>query len=59
MSDLIAGQIVIMGRIDTVDDPDDASTVVSYHKAILIQFDTIDDCRQAIADGKCEFEFKP
>lgn len=57
--DTVKGSAVIMGRVDTVDDCDDAGTVVSYNRAVLIQFDSVEDMRRAIEEGRCEFVFNP
>lgn len=48
------GRLVIMGEI-TVKDLDDSER--DHHMALLIEFDSAEDIRKAIADGHCTFKF--
>ncbi len=47
------GKLVIMGEIETVEH--DGTQM--HPMALLITFKTKEEIRQAIADGKCEFNF--
>lgn len=47
------GKLKEMGHLTTIDIPDDART--DYKYALLIEFDSVSEIRQAIADGACTF----
>lgn len=51
---MVNGQLAIMGQIDVKEDEE---TVQRYPMALLIKFKTVEEIRQAIADGECKFTF--
>jgi hypothetical protein len=51
---MITGKLVVMGEIDTVE-PDDVTW--KHPMALLIEFESAADIRQAIKDGECKFTF--
>lgn len=51
---MVTGKLTIMGQIE-VKEPDDKT--VTHPMALLINFNSVEDIRQAIADGECKFVF--
>ncbi|MEM1188174.1 MAG: hypothetical protein AAGI72_06595 [Pseudomonadota bacterium] len=60
-NEAICGELIMQGNIHTVDDPagSGASKVATGHPmAILVQFESIEDIRRAVADGRCTFTWR-
>ena len=51
---MIKGKLKIMGQIEVVEDDENYKT----NLGLLIVFENTDEIRQALKDGKCEFEFQ-
>lgn len=48
------GKLIEMGQIVTIDQD---GTKTNYKMALVIEFETADKIKRAIADGGCKFEF--
>ena len=51
---MITAKLKIMGQISTIE-PD--GEVTDFPMALLLEFDTPEDIRQALSDMKCDFTF--
>lgn len=53
MAELAQGILVVMGQIEVVEEGEKFKT----NYGLLIVFNSAEDIRKAIADGKCQFVF--
>lgn len=53
---MVTGRLRIMGQIDVVEE-DQPGGKYSHKRAILIEFDSDEDIRQALDEMKCDFTF--
>ena len=54
---MIEGKLRIMGDITVYEESGNVTGLYNFERALLIEFDSVEDIRKAIEEGKCEFTF--